>query len=142
MSLSCYEYFKNKTHIEDLEKLKDDKLKSIIQEFYKELEKLNNEKKTQLKDLKKLCDKTTEIIKGIKLILTSYKCEHYEEMNTQNNKKREKMNDILDEMEYIELILKDLKNLKINSLKVIKLTGDLLLFVRLLNLLIDELNNN
>ena len=142
MSLSCYEYFKNKTHIEDLEKLKDDKLKSIIQEFYKELEKLNDEKNTQLKDLKKLCDKTTEIIKGIKLILTSYKCEHYEEMNTQNNKKREKMNDILDEMEYIELILKDLKNLKINSLKVIKLTGDLLLFVRLLNLLIDELNNN
>ena len=40
-----YKYFKNKTHIEDLEKLKDDKLKSIIQEFYKELEKLNNEKK-------------------------------------------------------------------------------------------------
>ena len=45
-------------------------------------------------------------------------------------------------MEYIELILKDLKNLKINSLKVKKLTGDLLLFIRLLNLLINELNNN
>ena len=40
-------------HIEDLQKLKDDKLKSIIQEFYKELEKLNNIKTTQLKDLKK-----------------------------------------------------------------------------------------
>ena len=63
-------------------------------------------------------------------------------MNTQNNKKREKMNDILDELEYIELILKDLKNLKINSLKVKKLTGDLLLFIRLLNLLITEINNN
>ena len=63
-------------------------------------------------------------------------------MKTPNNIKREKINDILDEMEYIELILKDLKNLKINSWKVKNLTDDLLLFIRLLNLLITELNNN
>ena len=137
-----YEYFKNNKHIKDLQNLNNDKLKSIIQEFYKELEKLNNKKNTQLKDLKKLCDETTEIIKDIRLILTGYKDAYYEEMNTQNNKKREKINDILDEMEYIELILKDLKNLKINSLKVKNLTNDLLLFIRLLNLLITELNNN
>ena len=47
------EYFKNKTYIKDLQKLKDDKLKSIIQELNKELEKLNDIKNTQLKDLKK-----------------------------------------------------------------------------------------
>ena len=139
---SYYDYFKNNKHIKELQNLNNDKLKSIIQEFYKEIENLNDKKNTQLKDLKKLCNKTTEIFKDIKIILISYKCVYYEEMNTQNNRKRENINDILDEMEYIELILKDLKNLKINSLKVKKLTNDLLLFIRLLNLLITELNNN
>ena len=141
MSLSYYEYFKNNKHIKELQNL-NDKLYHIIQELKKELEKLTDIKTTQLKDLKKLCDETTEIIKDIKIILISYKCVYYEEMKTPNNIKREKINDILDEMEYIELILKDLKNLKINSWKVKNLTDDLLLFIRLLNLLITELNNN
>ena len=146
MSLSCYEYFKNNKHIKELQNLNNDinnKLYHIIHEFYKEIENLNDKKKnTQLKDLKKLCDKTTEIIKDIKIILISYKCVYHDELFTPNNIKKEKINDILEEMEYIELILKDLKNLKINSLKVKKLTDDLLLFIRLLNLLITELNNN
>ena len=141
MSLS-YEYFKNNKHIKELQNLNNDKLYYLIQEFYKEIEKLNNKKNTQLKDLKKLCNETTEIIKDIKIILISYKCVYYEEMSNQNNRKRENINDILDEMEHIELILKDLKNLKINSLKVNKLVKDLLIFIRLLNLLITELNNN
>ena len=142
MSLSYYEYFKNNKHIKELQNLNNDKLYYLIQEFYKEIEKLNNKKNTQLKDLKKLCNETTEIIKDIKIILISYKCVYYEQMSNQNNIKRENINDILDEMEYIELILKDLKNLKINSLKVKKLTNDLLIFIRMLNLLITELNNN
>ena len=138
MSLTySYEYFKNMEHIKDLQKIKDDKLKSIIQEFYKEIEKLNNNKTTKLKNLKKLCEETTEIINIIKNILISYKLKQCLELSTPNN-----INDILDEIEYIELILKDLKNLKINSLKVKNLTNELLLFIRLLNLLITELNNN
>ena len=141
MSLSYYEYFRNNKHIKELQNL-NDKLYHIIQELKKELEKLTDIKTTQLKDLKKLCDETTEIIKDIKIILISYKCVYYEEMKTPNNIKKEKINDILDKMEYIELILKDLKNLKINSWKVKNLTDDLLLFIRLLNLLITELNNN
>ena len=136
------EYFKNKTHIEDLQKLKDDKLYSIIQELKKELEKLNNIKNTQLKDLKKLCNETTEIIKDIRLILISYKGAYYQEMNNNNNIKRENINDILYEMDKIELILKDLKALKINTRKVNKLVTDLLIFIRLLNLTITELDNN
>ena len=134
------EYFKNKTHIEDLQKLKDDKLYPIIQELKKELEKLNNIKNTQLKDLKKLCNETTEIIKDIRLILISYKGAYYQEMN--NNIKRENINELLYEMERIELILKDLKALKINTKKVNKLVNDLLIFIRLLSLTITELNNN
>ena len=136
------EYFKNKTHIEDLQKLKDDKLYPIIQEFNKELEKLTNIKTTQLKDLKKLCDETTEIIKDIRLILMSYKGAYYQEMSNHNNIKRENINELLYEMERIELILKDLKTLKINTRKVKKLTNDLLIFIRLLSLTISELDNN
>ena len=142
MSLSYYEYFRNNKHIKELQNLNNDKLYYLIQEFYKEIENLNDKKNTQLKDLKKLCNETTEIIKDIKIILISYKCVYYEEMSNQNNRKRENINDILDEMEHIELILKDLKNLKINSFKVKNLTDDLLIFIRLLNLLITELNNN
>ena len=137
-----FEYFKNMEHIADLQKLKDNKLYFIIQEFKKELEKLTNIKNTQLKDLKKLCNETTEILKKIRLILSSYKDAYYEEMNNQNNRKRENINELLYEMERIELILKDLKTLKINTRKVKKLTNDLLIFIRLLSLTISELGNN
>ena len=141
MSLS-FEYFKNMEHIKDLQKLKDDKLYFIIQEFYKELEKLNKIKNTQLKDLKKLCSETTEILKKIRLILSSYKGVYYEEMSNDNNRKRENINDMLYEIDNIELLLKDLKTLKINSAKVKKLTNDLLIFIRLLSYTINELNDN
>ena len=141
MSLS-FEYFKNMEHIKDLQKLKDDKLYFIIQEFYKELEKLTNIKTTQLKDLKKLCSETTEILKKIRLILSSYKGVYYEEMSNDNNRKRENINDMLYEIDNIELLLKDLKTLKINSAKVKKLTNDLLIFIRLLSYTMNELNDN
>ena len=137
-----FEYFKNMEHIKDLQKLKDDKLYFIIQEFKKELEKLNKIKNAQLKDLKKLCNETTEILKKIRLILSSYKDAYYEEMNNQNNRKRENINDMIYEIDNIELLLKDLKTLKINSAKVKKLTNDLLIFIRLLSYTINELNDN
>ena len=142
MSFTVLKIFKDKTYIEDLQKLKDDKLKPIIQEFYKELKELNDIKKTQLKDLKKLCNETTEIIKQIGYILMSYKGVYYEEMSNQNNRKRENINDMLYEIDFIELHLKDLKTLKINSMKVKKLTNDLLIFIRLLSYTISELDNN
>ena len=132
-----YEYFKNMEHIKDLQKIKDDKLKSIIQEFYKEIEKLNDNKTTKLKNLKKLCDETTEIINIIKNILISYKLKQCLKLSTTNN-----INDILDEIEYIELILKDLKNLKINSKKLKILTDQLLLIIRMLCGTINVFVNN
>ena len=142
MSLSYYEYFKNNKHIKELQNLNNDKLYHIIQELKKELEKLNDKKNTQLKDLKKLCDETTEILKKIRLILSSYKVAYYEEMNTQNNRKRENINDMIYEIDNIELLLKDLKTLKIYSVKVKRLTNDLLIFIRLLSYTISELNDN
>ena len=135
-----FEYFKNKEHMEDLKKLKDDKLYYIIQAFYKELDKLNDIKNAQLKDLKKLCDETTEIIKNIKFILSGYKNVYQE--NNYNDEERENIEELLYEMDKINFYIKDLKALKINSKRAYKLANDLLIFIRLLNLTISELDNN
>ena len=135
-----FEYFKNKTHIKDLRKLKNDKLYPIIEEFKKEIEKLNNIKTTQLKDLKKLCDETANIIKNIGFILNDYK--NVYQKDYYDNEEKEAIKDILYQMDKINFYIKDLKTLKINSLKVNKLVNDLLIFIRLLNLSISELNNN
>ena len=39
-----YEYFKNKEHITDLKKLKDDEVYFLIKSLYEELDKLNDKK--------------------------------------------------------------------------------------------------
>ena len=135
-----FEYFINKKHMEDLQKLKDVELYRIIKAFYKELEKLNNIKNAQLKDLKKLCDETTEIIKHIKLILSAYK--NVYQKDYYNDEERETIDEILYELDKINFYIKDLKTLKINSKRAYKLTNDLLIFIRLLNLTISELHNN
>ena len=139
LTYNC-EYFKNMKHIKDLQKIKNDKLYSIIQEFKKELEKLNDNKTTQLKDLKKLCDETADIIKNIRFILNDYK--NVYQKDYYNHKKREAIKDILYEMDKINFFIKDLKTLKINSMKVNNLVNNLLIFIRLLNLTISELDNN
>ena len=135
-----FEYFKNKTYIKDLKKLKNDKLYPIIEEFKKEIEKLNNIKTTQLKDLKKLCDETENIIKNIGFILNDYK--NVYQKYYYNNEEKEAIKDILEEMDKINFFIKDLKTLKIKSLKVKKLIYDLLIFIGLFNLSISELINN
>ena len=139
MSLS-FEYFKNKEHITDLQKLKDCELYHIIQALYKELEKLNNIKNAQLKDLKKLCNETTEIIKHIKFILSAYK--NVYQKDYYNDEERETINEILYEIDKINSFIKDLKTIKINSKRAYKLVNDLLIFIRLLNLTISELDKN
>ena len=135
-----FEYFKNKTYIKDLKKLKNDKLYPIIEEFKKEIEKLNIIKTTQLKDLKKLCDETENIIKNIGFILNDYK--NVYQKYYYNNEEKEAIKDILEEMDKINFFIKDLKTLKIKSLKVKKLVYDLLIFIGLFNLSISKLNNN
>ena len=133
-------YFENKGHIKDLEKLKDDKLKFIIQAFYKELEKLNKIKNAQLKDLKKLCNETTELIKHIKIILIDYNDVYQKDYY--NDEERETIDNLLYEIDKINFYIKDLKTIKINSKRAYKLVNDLLIFIRLLNLTISELANN
>ena len=135
-----FEYFINKEHIADLQKIKDGELYHIIQALYTELEKLNNIKNAQLKDLKKLCDEIDKILKKIGFILMYYKIEY--QKYYYNDEEREVINDILHEMDKINFFITNLKKLKINSTKVNKLVNDLLIFIRLLNLTISELNNN
>ena len=127
-------------YIADLQKLKDDKLYFIIQELKKELEKLNKIKNAQLKDLKKLCVETTEIIKHIEFLLSAYKDAYQKDYY--NVEKMETIDEILYEMDKINFFIKDLKTLKINSVKVNKLVNDLLIFIRLLSMTISELDNN
>ena len=135
-----FEYFINKKHIEDLQKLKDDKLYFIIQKFKEELKNLLKIKNLQLKDLKKLCDETTKIIKDIEIILSVYK--NVYQKNYYNVYEREAIDELLYEMDKINFYVTNLKNLKVNSTRVNKLTNDLLIFIRLLSLTISELGNN
>ena len=68
-----FEYFKNKEHITDLQKLKDDKLYYLIQAFYKELENFNKiEGFNFKKSLINPCNKTKEIFKDLRYILNGY----------------------------------------------------------------------
>ena len=127
-------------YIADLQKLKDDKLYFIIQELKKELEKLNKIKNAQLKDLKKLCVETTEIIKHIELLLSAYK--NVYQKDYYKDEERVTIDELLYEMDKINFFIKDLKTLKINSVKVNNLVNDLLIFIRLLSLTISELDNN
>ena len=67
-----YKYFKNQTHIKDLQKLKDQELYFIIKLFYKELEYFNQSKEFKLKGLIIACNNTKELIKNIRFILNDY----------------------------------------------------------------------
>ena len=53
-----YEYFKNQTHIKDLQKLKEQELFFIISLFYKELEYFNQSKEFKFKGLIIACNET------------------------------------------------------------------------------------
>ena len=158
MSLT-YEYFKNKHHIEDLKQIRNVELYNITQAFHKELEKLNNIKNTQLKDLKKLCDETTEIIKRIEFILSNYKNvyqkKNYEERKEEYNnfikkgvgsdaiifyQRGDAIDDMFYEIEHINYYIQDFKKLKMTSEKAKSLIKYLSIFIRSLDLSISELD--
>ena len=67
-----YEYFKSKTHIIDLQKLKDNELYFIIRTFYDELVNFNKTEGFHLKGLIKPCIETKKIFKNLRYILYSY----------------------------------------------------------------------
>ena len=67
-----YEYFKSKTHIIDLQKLKDNEIYFIIHSFYNEKTNFNKIEGFNLKGLINPCNKTKEVFKDLRFILNGY----------------------------------------------------------------------
>ena len=66
------EYFKNQTHITDLQKLKDQELYFIVRLFRDELGYFNQFDGFQLKGLIIACNEMKDLIKDVRFILNSY----------------------------------------------------------------------
>ena len=66
------EYFKNQTHITDLQKLKDQELFFIIRLFKDELEYFNNFDGFKLQGLIIACKEMKDLIKDFRFILNGY----------------------------------------------------------------------
>ena len=67
-----YEYFRNQTHITDLQKLKDNELYFIIRLFYDELAYFNEFEGFILKGLIIACNETKALINDFRFILNGY----------------------------------------------------------------------
>ena len=126
-----YEYFKNQTHIKDLQKLKDQELFFIIRLFKDELEYFNQFKGFQLKGLIKACNETKELIKEFRFILNGYI-----DVINENDLSFCSITDIkiiLSEMDKIENYLNMIKGIRQLRTRVNELVDDCLLYIRILH---------
>ena len=126
-----YEYFKNQTHIKDLQKLKDQELFFIIRLFYDELEYFNQLKGFQLKGLIIACNETKELIKDFRFILNGYI-----DVINKNDLSFCSIKDIknlLSEMDKIENYLNMIKGIRQLRTRVNELVDDCLLYIRILH---------
>ena len=125
-----YEYFKNQTHIKDLQKLKDQELYFIIRLFKDELEYFNQSKEFQLKGLIIACNEMKELIKDFRFILNGYI-----DVINKNNLSFCSIKDIkiiLSEMDKIENYLNMIKGIRYLRTRVNELVDDCLLYIRIL----------
>ena len=131
-----YEYFKNQTHIEDLQKLKEE-LYFIIRLFYEELEYLNQSKEFKIKGLFIACNKTKELIKNICFILNGY-IDIINE-NDLSFCSIKTIDIILSKIYKIENYLNMIKRTRYLKTKVNELVDDcLLLYIRILHYLLSD----
>ena len=124
------EYFRNQTHITDLEKLKDQELLFIIKLFYNELVYFNKSEGFQLKGLIIACNKTKDLIKDFRFILNGYK-----DVINENNLSFCSKSDIvrlLFDMDKIEKQLIKIKAIRLLKKNVNDLVDSCLLNIRLL----------
>ena len=131
-----YEYFKNLTHIKDLQKLKDQELIFIIRLFKDELEYFNQLKGFQLKGLIIACNEMKELIKDFRFILNGYI-----DVINENDLSFCSIKDIkiiLSEMDKIENYLNMIKGIRYLRTRVNELVDDCLLYIRILY---DSLND-
>ena len=125
-----YEYFKNKTHITDLQKLKDSELYFIIRLFYDELENFNKAEGFHLVGLNKACNNMKDLIKDLRFILIGYI-----DVINKNNLSFCSIPDIerlLSDMVKIEIELKKIKAVRLLKKTVNDLVNSCLLIIRLL----------
>ena len=126
-----YEYFKNQTHIKDLQKLKDQELFFIIRLFYDELAYFKEFEGFQLKGLIIACNETKELIKDFRFILNSYI-----DVINKNDLSFCSITDIknlLSEMDKIENYLNMIKGIRQLRTRVNELVDDCLLYIRILH---------
>ena len=131
-----YEYFKNLTHIKDLQKLKDQELFFIIRLFKDELEYFNQSKGLQLKGLIIACNKTKELIKEFRLILNDYIDVINE--NDLSFCSIKDINIILSKIDKIENYLNMIRVNRCLKTKVNELVDGCLLYIRILYDLLND----
>ena len=129
------EYFKNQTHITDLQKLQDQELYFIIRLFKDELEYFNNFDGFQLKGLIIVCNEMKDLIKDFRFILNGYI-----NIINENGLSFCSITDIerlLSDMDKIENYLNRIKVIRLLKAKVNELVDTCLLKIRMLY---DSLN--
>ena len=138
-----YGYFKSKTYITDLQKLKDNELYFIIRLFYDELDNFNKTEGFNLKGLIEACNETKEVFKNLRYILTCY----IDVINENDFSVCSKplIECLLSEMDKIELELKNIMAVRQLKNRVNLLVDKCLLIIRLLYILLCDfifLENN
>ena len=124
-----YEYFKSKTHIIDLQKLRDEEIYFIIRSFYDELKNFNKiEGFNFKKSLINPCNKTKEIFKDLRYILNGYIDVINE--NDLSFCSKPDIERLLIQMDKIELEIKNLMAVRILKKKVNALVDVCLLNIR------------
>ena len=131
-----YEYFKNQSHIKDLQKLKDQELYFIIKLFYDELEYFNQSKEFKFKGLIIACNETKELIKKFRFILNVYIDVINE--NDLSFCSIEDINIILSKIDKIENYLNMIKNTRYLKTRVNELVDGCLLYIRILYDLLND----
>ena len=124
------EYFKNLTHITDLQRLKDSEIYFIIRLFRDELANFNKIEGFDLKGLIKPCIETKRIFKNLRYILNSYI-----NVINENNLSFCSIEDIerlLSDMDKIELEIKNIMAVRLLKNKVNVLVDSCLLNIRIL----------
>ena len=130
------EYFRNQTHIIDLQKLKHDELYCIIRLFYDELAYFNNFEGFQLKGLIIACNKTKDLIKDLRFILNGY-IDVIDE-NDLSFRCKTDIERILSNMDEIEIYLTKIKSVRLLKKTVNRLVKKCLLNIRILYTLIED----
>ena len=131
-----YEYFKNQSHIKDLQKLNDQELYFIIKLFYDELEHFNQSKEFKFKGLIIACNETKELIKKFRFILNVYIDAINE--NDLSFCSIKDINIILSKIDKIENYLNMIKGNRCLKTKVNELVDGCLLYIRILYDLLND----